>query len=222
MSTRWFLCLIVAALGVAGVVVARGPRPADGPPAPGAASPAEAPTFMPAGTPASGRFRFVDLTGQPAPEFTLTDLEGWSHRLSQYRGRVVMLIFWATWCKTCPTELPKLGEIARSLATRGLVTLAVNWEKEKAPVARMARDTHLGVPVLRDPDQKTRYDYDAFAVPRVIIIDRAGKIARVVRGYEGTATPVVNALRDQGLSSSHPLAIPKPVPVERVPLSAAR
>jgi peroxiredoxin len=209
------LLLLIVVLA-AGLVVARSPRRADGPPA-RATAPGEIDPFIPAGTPASGRFRFVDLTGQPAPDFTLTDLEGGRHTLSDYRGKVVMLIFWATWCKTCPIEMPHLGYIAHALSDKGLVTLSINWEKNPGPPAKMARDTRLGVPVLRDPDQKTRYDYDAWAVPRVIIVDRAGKIARVIRGYEGEAGPIVSALAEQGLALPGLQGVMKAVPVERVP-----
>lgn len=216
MPTKWFLLLLSVVILAAGLFVARHPRRADGPPAPGVGA-GHRESFMPAGTPASGRFRFVDMTGQPAPDFSLTDLQGRRHTLSDYRGKVVMLIFWATWCKTCPLELPHLGYIAHALAPKGLVTLSINWEKNPGPPARMARDTHLGVPVLRDLDQKTRYDYDAWAVPRVVVVDRAGKIARVVRGYEGEASPIVAALAQQGLSLPGLEGVVKAVPVERIP-----
>jgi thiol-disulfide isomerase/thioredoxin len=216
LPTRWFLLLVVAVVLAAGLVAARNPRHADGPP-PRATNSGGAGSFMPSGTPASGRFRFVDLTGQPAPDFTLTELDGRRHTLSDYRGKVVMLIFWATWCKTCPIELPHLAYIAHALAPKGLVTLSINWEKSAGPIAKMARDTRLGVPVLRDLDQKTRYDYDAWAVPRVVIVSRVGKIARVIRGYEGEASPIVAALAEQGLPLPGFGGVVKAVPVERVP-----
>jgi hypothetical protein len=75
---------------------------------------------------------------------------------------------------------------------------------------------------LRDLDQKVRYDYDAWAAPRVLIVDRAGKIARVVRGYTGEAGPIVRALAEQGLSAPGLESIVRPLPVERVPAQAPR
>jgi peroxiredoxin len=221
LPTRWFLLLIAVVLLGAGWLVASGPRPSDGPPPPGSAS-RDRPPFPPAGTPASGQFRYVDLTGQRAPDFTLTDLEGRRHTLSGYRDRVVMLVFWTTWCKTCPVELPHLAAISRALAPKGLVTLSINWEKNAAPVAKMARDAGLDTPILRDLDQKVRYDYDAWAVPRVLIVDRDGKIARVIRGYEGEAGPIVRALAEQGLAAPGLESIVRPLPVERVPAPAPR
>jgi peroxiredoxin len=216
LPTKWFVLLVLAVVLGAGLVAARSPRSVDGPPSRKSPS-RETPPFAPAGTPASGRFRFVDLTGQPAPDFTLADLTGRRHALSDYRGRVVMLIFWATWCKTCPTELAHLGQIARALGPKGLVALSINWEKDAAAVAKMAGAARLDAPVLRDLDQKTRYDYDAWAVPRVILIDRSGKIARIVRGYEGEASPILTALAEQGLTDPGLTAIARPLRVERVP-----
>jgi peroxiredoxin len=221
LPTKWFVLLVLAVVLGAGLVAARSPRSADGPP-PGGGRSGQTSPFAPAGTPASGRFRFVDLTGQPAPDFDLADLTGRRHALSDYRGSVVMLVFWATWCKTCPTELSHLGRIARALAPRGLVTLSINWEKDAAGVAKMAGAARLDAPVLRDLDQKARYDYDAWAVPRVIIVDRSGKIARVVRGYEGEASPILTALAEQGLTDPGLSATTRPVPVERVPAPQSR
>jgi thiol-disulfide isomerase/thioredoxin len=218
LPTRWFLLLLIAAVLGAGVVAARGPHRADGPLSPDT-SPGSVPPARP-GAPPSGQFRFEDLTGRPAPDFNLADLHGVRHTLREHRGQVVMLIFWATWCKTCPLELPHLSAIARALVPRGLVTLSINWEKEPRPVAAMARG--LDFPVLRDLDEHTRHDYDAFSVPRVVIVDRSGTIARVIRGYQGETSPVVQALADQGLVLPASPARERPVPVERIPLSTAR
>lgn len=218
LPTKWFLTLVLAAVVIGGWVAARSSRRLEL--SPRSASATGQP--LPAGTPESGRFRYVDLTGQPAPDFTLADLKGKGYTLSQYRGKVVMLVFWATWCKTCPLELPHLAAIARSLEPKGLVTLSINWEKDPGPVVAMTRKTGLEVPVLRDLDQRTRYAYDAFAVPRVIIVDRAGRIARVVRGYEGEATPILKALAEQRFElSGLPTAV-RTLPVERVPATGGR
>src|SRR5437588_9637130 len=132
------------------------------------------------------------MTGKPAPEFRLVDLQGKSYSLDEHRGQVVMLVFWATWCKSCPLELPHLSAITRALAPHGLVTLSINGEKETGPVAEMARG--LAFPVLRDPDERVRAAYDAFAVPRVVIVDRAGRIAWIIRGYQGETTAITRAL----------------------------
>jgi peroxiredoxin len=218
LPTRWFLLLALAAVLVTGIVSVRSPRRDDGPAPP--ARVRETGSIAPAGTPASGRFRFLDLTGQPAPGFTLTDLDGHSHTLSDHHGKVVMLIFWTTWCKTCPVELPHLGYIAHAAAPRGVVTLSINWEKDPAPVRKLVRDTRLDVPVLHDADQKVRYDYDAWSVPRVVIVDRRGKIARVIRGYDGEASPIVKALAEQGIALPGLETLVRPVPVERVPAAS--
>jgi thiol-disulfide isomerase/thioredoxin len=219
LPNRWFLLLLIAAVLAAGVMAARGPRRADGPLSPDHGPGSVLPN-RPGGTPAAGQFRFEDLTGRLALDFKLADLHGVPHTLREHRGHVVMLIFWATWCKTCPLELPHLSAIARALASRGLVTLSINWEKDPGPVATMARG--LDFPVLRDLDEHTRHDYDAFSVPRVVIVDRSGTIARVIRGYQGETSPIVHALADQGLVVPPSPAMERPVPVERIPLPAPR
>jgi peroxiredoxin len=229
LPTKWFLILVLAAVLAGGLLAARGPQPepipggrgpkSDRSAAPSPARPvAPSEPFVPAGTPASGRFRLLDLTGQAAPDFRLQDMDGRWHTLNEHRGKVVMLVFWTTWCQTCPIELPHLAYITQALTPRGLVTLSINWEKDPGPVRKMARETRFDAPVLSDRDQKTRYDYDVWSVPRVVIVDRSGRIARIIRGYEGEAGPIVKALADQGLALPGLEAILQPVPVERVPV----
>ena len=196
MPTRWFLALLAGVLLITGFKIARSPAPGDCPCSP-YASRADAAAGESRSQSPRGGWRFVDLTGQRAPDFHLADLHGGYHTLHEQRGRVVMLIFWASWCKTCALELPRLSVIARAVAPRGLVTLSINGEKAPDPVEEQARS--LSFSVLRDPDEQTRRDYDAFSVPRVLIIDRSGRIARVIRGYGGDVTPVIQALAEQGL-----------------------
>jgi thiol-disulfide isomerase/thioredoxin len=205
LPTRWFVLTALLAVLVAGVTVARHPQPADGPLVPETG----------ASQRVSGRSPFEDMTGKPALDFRLLDLQGNPHTLREHRGQVLMLIFWATWCKSCPLELPHLSEIARALAPQGLVTLSINGEKELAPVEQFARA--LAFPVLRDPDDRVRAAYDAFAVPRVVIVDRSGRIAAIIRGYQGTATPITRALAEQGMAVPANVNGPLSVPVERVP-----
>ena len=64
--------------------------------------------------------------GMPASEFSLTDLDGKSHKLEQYRGKIVLLNFWATWCKPCTTEMPAMQTVYDQLREKGFVVLAVN------------------------------------------------------------------------------------------------
>src|SRR5579885_645413 len=68
----------------------------------------------------------VPVVGMPAPEFTLTDLQGRTQSLSGYRGKVVLLNFWATWCKPCTTEMPAMQAVYDRLKDRNFVVLAVN------------------------------------------------------------------------------------------------
>jgi peroxiredoxin len=206
LSNRWFLLVALLMVTLASVYVVRHPRPADGPLGAGAS-----PEITPAGT-----SRFAAMIGRPARDFRLTDLRGHTHTLHAYRGRVVMLIFWATWCKSCPLELPHLSEISRALASHGLVTLSINGEEEGGPVAAMARG--LSFPVLRDPEDRVRTAYDAFAVPRVVIIGRDGRVAHIIRGYQGETTPVARALAEQGFSLPADAGLARLIRVEREPI----
>jgi thiol-disulfide isomerase/thioredoxin len=127
------------------------------------------------------------LLGRPAPPFDLPDLEGKRLALEDFRGRVVLLNFWGTWCAACVVELPRLQEIQDRLGPQGFQLLALDNEEEAEPdleaVAGMADRLGLKAPVLLT-DEAVLEAYRVFSYPTNVLIDRQGVVRKVHTGYE--------------------------------------
>jgi peroxiredoxin len=118
----------------------------------------------------------LDL-GRPAPGITLTDVAGGTHRLSEYRGSVVLLNFWATWCVPCRTEMPSVEQAYRRFKGKGLVVLAVNLDAgSRSPVEAFAKELGLTFPVLLDPQWTSSHAYRVLGLPTSYLIDREGRL----------------------------------------------
>ena len=129
------------------------------------------------GTAAPGTAQTLDI-GQPAPEVALTDLAGSTHRLSGYRGKAVLLNFWATWCVPCRTEMPSMERAYRLLKGQGLVVLAVSLDAGgRAPVDAFVKELGLTFPALLDPDGESSRTYRVFGLPTSFLIDRNGRLS---------------------------------------------
>jgi thiol-disulfide isomerase/thioredoxin len=122
------------------------------------------------------------LTGQSAPVFTLEDDRGRPASLAQYRGRVVVMNLWASWCPPCRAEMPDLQRLAQAYGKRGLVIVGVN-EGESAERARsFASALHIAFPIWLDDQQRYGRVYAALGLPTTVIVGRDGT---VVRGFDG-------------------------------------
>ena len=125
------------------------------------------------------------MVGTPAPDFELNDLDGSKVRLSDYRGRPVLLSFWAVGCPPCQLEAPQLSQFAELYAKDGLGVLAVNvWDEPPREVARFVEEQKLKQRVLLY-GQEVEARYAAPAVPTLFWIDRTGVIMDVEVGYGG-------------------------------------
>ena len=102
--------------------------------------------------------------------------------LADYRGKVVLLNFWASWCKPCVDELPLLERTHRRIADRDAVVLGVNYKDITDDALGFARRYDLSFPSLRDPDGAFAEDYGSRAFPETFIIDREGRVADRRRG----------------------------------------
>ncbi len=129
--------------------------------------------------------------GVPAPGFTLPDLEGKLHGLSEYRGRVVVLNFWATWCPPCIDEMPSLQRLHQALAERGVAVIAVSVDERFSDVPAFARKFGLTFPVLYDQGKKVSRKYQTFKYPETYILDREGRLKSKVVGPRDWAAPTV-------------------------------
>jgi peroxiredoxin len=122
--------------------------------------------------------------GELAPDFVLKSASGKNIRLSELRGQVVMINFWATWCGPCRQELPLMYKIYQRYRDTGFVVLAVNIEEDTAHSAKVAKSMKLGFPVLFDPEKRVSRQYDPPAMPATLIVDKDGRVRYVHLGYK--------------------------------------
>jgi len=121
--------------------------------------------------------------GSAAPDFTLASSSGKNLRLSEYRGRVVMINFWATWCAPCRQEMPLLNKLHEQYRKIGFELLGVNVDDQFKTAQAMAGKLGVTFPILHDRDKRVSRLYDVDAMPLTVLIDRDGKVRYVHRGY---------------------------------------
>jgi peroxiredoxin len=115
-------------------------------------------------------------TGGATPPLALADLQGRTHSLAQYRGKVVLVNFWATWCGPCREEMPSLRELRKSLAGRPFEVLAVNLAEPEARIERFLDKVPLDFPILLDRDTKVARAWQARILPASFVIGPDGRI----------------------------------------------
>ena len=131
----------------------------------------------------SARLRPVD--GNPdALDFTLEDRFGEVHRLSQLRGQVVVVNFWATWCGPCLAELPTMQALWERLSGDSFELLAVNVGEERSTIDRFLKgfDTTLGFRILIDPKMRVVQEWQVRGIPTTYVVDRQGRLAEFAEG----------------------------------------
>ena len=125
-----------------------------------------------------------DLSGQPAPDFALKSATGENLRLSEYRGDVVMINFWATWCGPCRQEMPLLDELYSRYQRVGFNLLGVNIDDDSGRAMKMIDELGVSFPVLFDSRKEVSELYDVEAMPVTVLVDREGTIRYVHHGYK--------------------------------------
>ncbi len=129
--------------------------------------------------------KYEPLTvGKEAPDFELPDLDGKPVRLSDFRGKVVFLNFWATWCKPCKEEMPSMEVLYKNFEKDGLVILAVSIDRvtTKKDIPPFVQALNLSFPILVDSWGQTDKRYKLMGVPETYIIDRQGVLREKVIG----------------------------------------
>jgi len=138
---------------------------------------------------AAAVFAAAVAVGNPAPVFNLAGLDGTQVALSDLRGQVVCLDFWATWCATCKSALPALDALARRPGFERVRFLAVNIDRDTELADRFLTERLPGtkLSVLRDPGGALLARYGADGMPALYLIDRDGVVRHVESGYETAA-----------------------------------
>src|SRR5262245_17824275 len=133
-------------------------------------------------------------SGAAAPVLELAGLDGAKHRLEDYRGRVVLVNFWATWCAPCLEEMPSIEKLRRSFDARRFAVLAVNVGQGPGAAREFVEKMELGgFQVLLDRDTKVSKAWGARVLPATFIVDPAGKVRYSYYGALDWARPDVRA-----------------------------
>ncbi len=134
--------------------------------------------------------------GDRAPEFALSADSGTGVSLDDYRGKYVLLNFWATWCAPCVQEVPSLNRLHQELNNQGLVVLAVSVDADEDPYSAFLERFGVSFPTARDPEMKIASLYGTSRYPETYLIDPDGYVLRKYVGAENWMRPeIVNYLR---------------------------
>lgn len=115
--------------------------------------------------------------GRAAPNFTVQDSER-TISLNQFRGQIVVLNFWASWCAPCIVETPSLVNMQRRLQTKGVVVLAISADKDEAAFHRFIMEHGISFVTVRDPSERIQHLYGTIQLPETYVIDRQGVLRR--------------------------------------------
>ena len=136
-----------------------------------------------------------------APDFTLPNAGGKKISLKDYRGKVVFLNFWATWCESCRDEMPSMERLYNEFRGKGLEIVAVNVKEKPQDALAFAKELKLTYPVLLDPEGEVGLLYGAFGLPATYLIDRKGVVLARMWGpadwYSPGARKLIATLVDQ-------------------------
>jgi cytochrome c biogenesis protein CcmG, thiol:disulfide interchange protein DsbE len=128
--------------------------------------------------------------GAVAPDFTVRDSDR-TVTLSQLKGQVVVLNFWATWCPPCVEELPSLMQMQQRMKAKGVTVLAVSIDADEGNYRQFLKDHNVNLLSVRDPDQKSSGLYGTFKYPETYIVDRNGVVQRKFIGAVDWTEPEV-------------------------------
>ena len=130
----------------------------------------------------------TSATLRPAPDFSLTDLSGSRLTLTQYRGKVVLLDFWATWCAPCKEEIPHFIEMQNRYGPRGLQVIGISMDDDEPPIRAFQQQFKMNYPVARGSAELATQYGGVLGLPITFIIDRDG---RIVSRHIGQTKPEV-------------------------------
>ncbi len=146
--------------------------------------------------PSTGSLSYLSpFIGKPAPDFALQNLQGRKISLDSYKGKAVLINFWATWCGPCKVETPWLIELRNKYASQGFEVIGIStegddlkaddkagWAKQKAAIAKFVDEEHMPYPVLVNGDSLSQTYGGLDAMPTSFYVDRKGKVVAAQMG----------------------------------------
>ena len=150
----------------------------------------------------------LDLRGYTSrtapPQFSGRTLDARPLSMTEYRGTVIVLNFWATWCLECRPEMPALERLQRELSSRGLAVIGVNARENKEPVRRYATELGLTFPLVLDPDGKINALYGVIGLPTTFVVGRDGRAIALAIGPRQWESAPARALIEALLAEPAP------------------
>lgn len=128
----------------------------------------------------SAEFRKVDAVVPPA--LTMQDMRGVDHDLSNYKGQVVLVNFWASWCPPCRKEMPSIQRLMQKMAGRPFVILAIDSGESREEADAYLKEMPVNFPILLDPESEEAKSWKVFAMPTSFLVDEHGRVRYVLSG----------------------------------------
>jgi thiol-disulfide isomerase/thioredoxin len=125
--------------------------------------------------------------GKPAPSFKLPDLKGNIISLDQYKGKIVLLDFWATWCNPCRMTMPLMEKLQKEYS-ESVVLLAINLQEPEEDVRNFAYQQNIHSQILLDAKGSLGDPYQIGSIPMFVLIDKTGIVRRIEPGFNPTTT----------------------------------
>jgi len=132
----------------------------------------------------------------PAPDFVLNDLDGKQHRLSDYRGQVVIINFWATWCPPCRAEMPSMQRAWEGLQREGIVILGIDVGEDEDTIFLFTANYPVEFPLLMDSDSAVINQWPVRGLPTTFVVDPKGRIVyQAIGGREWDDPELLSLVR---------------------------
>ncbi len=146
--------------------------------------------LLPCATPSPA---FAIEIGESAPDFNARSFQNEEVSLSAYRGKIVYLDFWASWCVPCRKTLPWMETLHQRYQTEGLVVITVNLDSNRDPALKLLKESAATFLVVADPDGEIASQYSLPGMPSSYLVDRAGVVRAVFKGFSGQADEVIES-----------------------------
>jgi cytochrome c biogenesis protein CcmG, thiol:disulfide interchange protein DsbE len=141
------------------------------------------------------------IAGRRAPDFTIAT-DGKQFHLSDLRGKVVVLDFWASWCPPCVEEASSMNALQQRISTQGGTVLGISWDDDPAAYQKFLQEHGVNFPTYLDDNRKIGTNYGTVMIPEAYLISRDGRIARKIVGQQDWTSPELTAALDALLRSN--------------------